>query len=214
MPMDYFDIHTHRIPLHPSQAILSIDASALPLEKKAVHASIGIHPWNLTEQNAESQWEALKAAIQDPRTVAIGEAGLDKLRGPLLEVQTAVFRKEITLAEAHSLPMVIHCVRAFNELIQIKKACTPSQPWIIHGFRGKPSVARELLKHGCRLSFGSLFQEESVRTPPLDRLFIETDESEENIADIYRRIADARGISLEELTEAVKKNVREVFFKG
>lgn len=212
--MDYFDIHTHRIPLHPSQAILSIDASALPVEEKVVHASFGIHPWHLTEANAESQLEALKAAIQDSRTIAIGEAGLDKLRGPSQEVQTAVFRKEIKLAEAHCLPMVIHCVRAFNELLQLKKELRPVQPWIIHGFRGKPSVARELLKHGCRLSFGSLFQEESVRTTPLDRLFIETDESEENITDIYRRIAHTRGISLEELTEAVKKNVREVFFKG
>lgn len=214
MPMDCFDIHTHHIPSQPSQAIVSTDASALPVEEKVVHTSIGIHPWNLTETNAQSQWEALKAAIQDSRTVAIGETGLDKLRGPSLEVQTAVFRKEITLAEAHSLPMVIHCVRAFNELIQIKKAYSPKQPWIIHGFRGKPSVARELLKHGCRISFGSQFQEESVRTTPLDRLFIETDESEENIVDIYRRIAHTRGISLEELTEAVKKNVREIFFKG
>ena len=45
-------------------------------------------------------------------------------------------------------------------------------------------------------------------------MFIETDESEESIENIYQRIAHTRGISLEELTEGVKKNVQEVFFKG
>lgn len=212
--MDCFDIHTHHIPLHPSQAIVSTDVLSLPIDGRVVHASIGIHPWTLREEHADTQWKALQSSIESTRIVAIGEAGLDKLKGPSIELQTAIFQQEIALAEAQSLPMVIHCVRAFNELIQIKKESKPKQPWIIHGFRGKPAIARELLKHGCWLSFGSLFQEESVRITPLDRLFIETDESEESITDIYRRIAQTRGISPHELTEAIKKNVREVFFKG
>lgn len=211
--MDCFDIHTHSMTGDLSQVILSIDASAFPVEEKVVYASIGIHPWNLTETNAESQWKALQDAVKDPRIRAIGEAGLDKLRGAPLALQTSVFRQEIALAERCRLPMVIHCVRAWNELIQLKKEIQPCQPWIVHGFRGKPSVAQELLRQGCRLSFGSCFQEESVRLTPLSRLFIETDESEESIGSIYRRVADVCGISLQELTEAVKKNVQEVFFK-
>ena len=212
--MHYFDIHTHRIPLHPSQAIVSIDASALPLDGKAVHASIGIHPWYLTETNAGNLWEPLKSSIKDQRIVAIGEAGLDKLKGPDMTFQTSVFRQEITLAESANLPMVIHCVRAFNELIQIKKESKPKQPWIIHGFRGKPSIAQELLKHGFWLSFGSHYQEESLKITPLNRMFVETDESEESIGSIYQRIAKTKGISLEELVEAINKNVQEVFFKS
>ena len=109
--------------------------------------------------------------------------------------------------------MVIHCVRAFNELIQLKKTYKPTQPWIIHGFRGKPSIAQELIRHGCWISFGSHYQEESVRITPIERMFIETDESKESIGNIYLRIADTRGISLAELTESIKKNVRKVFFK-
>ena len=211
--MDYFDIHTHCIPLCPSQAIVSIDASSLPMDEKVVYASIGIHPWQLTEANAESQWEALKASVNDPRIIAIGEAGLDKLKGASISLQSSVFQQEIALSESLSLPMVIHCVRAFNELTQIRKASQAKQPWIIHGFRGKPSIAQELLKHGCWLSFGSHFQEESVRITPLNRLFIETDESAESIEHIYHRIAGIKGISPEELAEAINKNVREVFFK-
>lgn len=213
-PMDYFDIHTHRIPFHPSQAIVSIDASALPLDDKVVYASIGIHPWHLTETNAENLWEALKTSVTDQRIIAIGEAGLDKLRGASMSLQTAVFQQEIALSESFSLPMVIHCVRAFNELIQIRKSSKAKEPWIIHGFRGKPSVAQELLKHGCRISFGSHYQEESVKVTPLDCLFVETDESAESIEHIYLRIAQSKGISPEELAEAINKNVREVFFKS
>ena len=144
--MDYFDIHTHCIPLCPSQAIVSIDASSLPMDEKVVYASIGIHPWQLTEANAESQWETLKASVNDPRIIAIGEAGLDKLKGASISLHSSVFQQEIALSESLSLPMVIHCVRAFNELIQIRKASKAKQPWIIHGFRGKPSIAQELLK--------------------------------------------------------------------
>ena len=135
MLMAYFDIHTHTIPQDASQAILSVDTHSLPIGENIRHASIGIHPWYLTEPHAEAQWKALQDSVNDPRIIAIGEAGLDKLKGASISLQTSIFRKEIDLAETYGLPMVIHCVRAFNELIQLKKAYKPTQPWIIHGFR-------------------------------------------------------------------------------
>lgn len=211
--MNCFDIHTHCLPQHPEQAILSHHIGSDPLDRREVHASVGIHPWYLTEQNTSIQLQLLEQTLQSHRVVALGEAGLDRLRGCPLDVQTIVFRHEVALAEAYRLPMIIHCVRAFNELIQLKKELHPVQPWIIHGFRGKESVARDLLRHGFHLSFGALFQEETVRTVPLERLFIETDESQESIDEICRHIAKARGVSPEDLAEAINKNVREVFFK-
>ena len=213
-PMDCFNIHTHSMAGDLSQAIVSVNVNTLPIKNGIRLASVSIHPWYLSEENVDAQWKALQNSMKDPRVIAIGEAGLDKLKGPSTALQISVFRQEIDLSEQLQLPMVIHCVRAFNELIQIRKECLPKQPWIIHGFRGKASIAQELLRHGCWLSFGSKFQEEALRTVPLQRLFIETDESEESIEDIYLRIAQTRGISLLELTEAIKKNVREVFFKG
>ena len=211
--MNCFDIHTHCLPEHPAQAILSHNVGSEPLDRKEVHSSVGIHPWYLTEQNTGVQLQLLEQTLQDHRVVALGEAGLDHLRGCTLDVQTTVFRHEVALAETYHLPMVIHCVRAFNELIQLKKELHPAQPWIIHGFRGKESVARDLLHHGFHLSFGAHFQEEAVRIVPPECLFIETDESQENIEEICRNIAKARGVSPEDLAEAINKNVREVFFK-
>ena len=211
--MTYFDIHTHRFPSRPEQAIVShAIGSALPGGRVA-YLSVGIHPWYLDAQQAESQLATLRQSLQDDRVVALGEAGLDRLRGCPLDVQISVFRHEVALAEEYSLPMVIHCVRAINELIQLKKELRPRQPWIIHGFRGKEGVALDLLRHDCYLSFGARFQEEAVRAVPLERLFIETDDAPESIGDVCRSIAQVRGVSPEELAEAVNKNVREVFFK-
>ena len=209
--MDCFNIHTHTI-LHPEREIVSYDVSAFSPGEGC--ASVGIHPWTLTEENANSQWEVLQKLVQDKRIIAIGESGLDKLKGPSLELQTNLFRKEILLSEAKGLPLVIHCVKAFNELIQLRKKILPQQPWIVHGFRGKFPLAEDLLKHGCFLSFGDKFQVEAVKNTPIDRLFVETDDSDISIKDIYQNIANVRGMTSGELIEAVNKNVQKVFLKA
>ena len=210
--LDFFNIHTHTS-LHPKTEILSLAPEQHSADIHMEYASVGIHPWHLTLENSESQWEALRQSVKDKRIIAIGECGLDKLQGPSLELQTSLFKQEATLAEECSLPLIIHCVKAFNELIQLKKEIPPRQPWIIHGFRGKLPLAADCIRHGFYLSIGSRFQADALKAIPLDHLFIETDESEESIGSIYQRIAETKGISLQELTEAINKNVREVFFK-
>lgn len=211
--MDFFNIHTHAS-RHPETEIVSYDVGSLPKEQGEGYISVGIHPWYLTETNADNRWNALKEAVQNFLTTAIGEGGIDKLKGPSTALQMEIFRKEAILAEEHSLPMVIHCVKAFNELIRLKQEIQPRQPWIIHGFRGKKALAMECIRHGFYLSFGTHFQEDVLPEVPLERLFIETDESEESIENIYRRIAQSKGIPVEELQENIKKNIRKVFFKS
>ena len=211
--VDFFNIHTH-VSVHPESEILSLAPEELSTDNRSFYASVGIHPWTLTEENADIQWETLHESIKDKRIVAIGECGLDKLKGPSMELQTAIFKQEATLAENCSLPLIIHCVKAFNELIQLKKEISPCQPWIIHGFRGKLPLTLDCIRPGFYLSIGSRFQADALKAIPLDRLFIETDESEESIRSIYQRIAEVKRISLEELAEAINKNVRKVFFKA
>ena len=131
----FLNIHTHSS-VHPDTEILSVSPATLLENQEAIYASVGIHPWELTEANADTLWESLQKAVEDKRVVAIGECGLDKLKGASLDLQIALFKKEALLAEAYSIPLVIHCVKAFNELILLKKEIKPLQPWIIHGFRG------------------------------------------------------------------------------
>ena len=210
--MDFFNIHTHNAKC-PESEILSTDVHLFSSVSKSKFLSVGIHPWYLTDHDVENQLEILRKAIENKQVVTIGECGFDKLKGPSMELQTSVFIEEITLAEEQGLPMVIHCVKAYNELVQIKKSTHPQQPWIIHGFRGKEALAKECIQHGFYLSFGPYFQEDALQAVPIEKLFIETDESELSIEEIYLRIAHARGMELEELTESIKKNVERVFFK-
>lgn len=211
--MDFFNIHTH-VSKHPESEILSTDVRSFPPTNEGAFLSVGIHPWYIHEVETENQLQTLQRVVmEDKRITAIGESGLDKLKGPSLNIQTDIFKREITLSEKHNLPMIIHCVKAYNELIRLKRTLQPKQPWIIHGFRGKKELAMECIREGFYLSFGAYHQEEALKVVPLERLFIETDESDMPIGDIYRRIAQTKGIHLEELKESIKKNVERVFFK-
>ena len=145
--------------------------------------------------------------------LAVGEAGLDKNSEASLSFQLEVFVHHVVLSERVGKPMVIHLVKALDELLRLKRELRPVQPWIIHGFRGKPALAETLIRHGFYLSFGEKYQEETLKQIPGDRLFLETDESDMPIEVCYKRAALLRGCSEKELFESVSRNVRVVFFK-
>lgn len=155
----------------------------------------------------------LEELVRHPQVLAVGEAGLDKLADAPMDLQVEVFRCQACLAEEVGKPLVIHLVKAVDELLKVKRDLRPSNPWIIHGFRGKAALAEEYLKHGFYLSFGEKYREVALCRVPADRLFIETDESEVSIGELYARAAEVRGISPEELGETLRRNVCKVFFK-
>ena len=116
-----------------------------------------------------------------------------------------LFRKHITLAEQLGKALIIHMVRTSQ---QVLKAWNESQrlvPWIIHGMRGNPRVAQPLIDAGFYLSFGSRFNPATVATTPLDQLLIETDDDATiTIHDVAQAIAQAHGITIQELIDAIR----------
>lgn len=175
---------------------------------------MGMHPWHVTVLPDERQLLRLKELAGHPQVLAVGEAGLDKLAEAPLELQQKVFIRQAQLAEEVGKPLVLHVVKAADELLQAKRSLRPSVPWIIHGFRGKAELAKQYLTHGFYLSFGERYQEEALRAVPADRLFIETDESTVPIEQLYARAAEVRGVPIAELKETVFQNVLRLFFKG
>lgn len=201
--MFLFDIHTHNKAANPATAILS-SCSWLPDRL----ISTGIHPWEITD-NHEELLAVVREAAGHRNTIAIGECGLDFLKSTATpEVQEQIFIAHARLAEEYKKPLIIHCVKAFDRLIALRKIIVPQQPWIIHGFRGKPQQAAQLIKAGFHISLGENFNLESAKSIPADKLFIESDESRLPIADIYTAIAAARGSTLEELAEQIEQNVQ------
>ena len=102
--------------------------------------------------------------------------------------------------------MIIHCVRAWEELIACRKAIRPKQPWLIHGFRGKAPLAGQLLRQGFYLSLGYHFQPEAARLAWPERLFLETDEAAVSIQVVYGRVAEALSIDLQALCDQIQRN--------
>ncbi|PXV58426.1 TatD DNase family protein [Dysgonomonas alginatilytica] len=220
--MDLYDIHTHDAPSPNSdddeslRQNISYIVNVYPLgfeyakdNENYPWFSCGIHPWY--SEDAEPQLKFLKEIAGDPRIVAIGEAGLDKLKGPDLKIQQTIFEQQVQLSEQLQKPLIIHCVKAWEELLHIKKLYKPRQPWIIHGYKGKVELAKQLLSHGFLFSINERFNDDAIREIPLDRLFCETDISETSIEDIYNEVAKTLDISVDVLASQIAENVKKTF---
>lgn len=185
------DIHTHR-----------------PTEAVTIRA-VGLHPWH-ADQELPSE-EAFSMAE------AVGEIGLDKACEVNFELQRAAFITQLDTAERLEKPVVIHCVRAFNEVMQMLRKRKLSAV-IFHGFIGSKEQAEEAIRCGYYLSFGARTARspktiEALRATPLDRLFVETDDDPTPIEEIYATIASLREVSVEELQRATHENYVRLFQK-
>lgn len=204
--MTFYNIHTHA----RQEGVVSI-LNVFPEEYSGDElgfVSCGFHPWYV---DGNESFERLEYIIQQRNVVAIGETGYDALRGSSLEVQKESFEKHIKLSEYYRKPMIIHCVKAWGWLIASHKKWKPKQAWIIHGFRGKPEQMKQLLEKGMLFSFGEKFNDESVRLIPIDRIFCETDDSDVEIGEIYKLIANRRDVAPESLSDDIRVNIERVF---
>ena len=201
------DIHTHSA--HPTTHCLVVrnlnlnEAEDFLKTDEQALCSVGIHPWHV-DLFSEELLSKLEGWSKDKRFIAIGECGLDKNSNAGFEKQLSIFEAQISISENSNKPLIIHCVGYFNELLALKKKWNPIQLWIIHGFRGKPELAAQVLKSGCALSYGEHFNSESVRLTPTEKLFVETDESELNISVIYQHIANAKDCKIEDLNAGMQ----------
>lgn len=201
--MEYFDIHTHSRRSDGSVQILNVLPGATASTVGA-WSSIGLHPWYLTAENKDAQLEAVERHAGTGAVKLIGECGFDRLRGPTMAVQHSAFRQQAELAVACAKPLIIHCVRAFDELLPYGRKYASQVPMIIHGFHKSPELARQLQRHGFLLSFGAaIMQEDSNAAVALQQtgppFFLETDDNPTSIQRIYERAAFLRNITVDEL---------------
>lgn len=187
---EFKDIHSHNS-VPSDDRVISLDYdSDVPAEG---YYSVGIHPWRTAEiDSLDDVMASIAAKASKENVVAIGEAGLDRLCGAEMERQKEIFTAQARLAEQIGKPLVIHCVKAFDVLMALKKELKPQQPWVVHGFRGKPETARQLLDAGISLSFGEKFNPETLKIVDDDRLYTETDESQIDIDSILAKITNIR----------------------
>lgn len=208
--MLYFDIHTHRQTEHSDSISIVNTVVREEMEENLSHyRSYGIHPWYI--ENIQEQIDRLYEFAHLPQTIAVGEAGLDKLSETAMEKQSDVFRQQVLIAEEVRKPLIIHCVKAWEELLAIRKELSPEMPWIIHGFRGNKQLAGQLTAHDFYLSFGALFNEEALKQVNPERIFAETDDKEVDIRQVYRQLAETLKMPLDVFASGLAENVGHIF---
>ncbi len=214
----YYDIHTHRN--YVEKDVVTIFnrnvgdyASCCGLDLQHTYYSLGLHPWKIREENWSKHIDFIEKNAVFQQVKAIGECGLDTLCDTPRALQNKVLLAQVLIAEKFNKPVIIHCVKALDEIIALKKIIQPVQPWIIHGFRGKPQQAEQLIRQGFYLSFGKKLNPASLLKTPLDHLFFETDDSKDlTIEAIYLNAVKILGITLEDLLLGIEKNVNNCFF--
>ncbi|MDL2322484.1 TatD family hydrolase [Bacteroidales bacterium OttesenSCG-928-A17] len=209
----FWDIHTHIRKKNTVEecSILNLNIPdhlcRCGLDLQNSFYSLGIHPWKIYPELLPEHLRFIEENIQFDAVRAVGECGLDKLCNTPWELQLKAFEGQIFISEKWGKPLIFHCVKAFDELLEIKKEMKPKQAWIIHGFRGKPEQMKQLTGHGIFLSFGVRFNEDTIREMPLDRLFLETDEAEVPIRAVYEDVVRVLGSGMESLERQIEKNM-------
>ncbi len=190
----YIDIHTHRVRAGV-RGIVSCSALSSALPPAGTLFSVGIHPWDADGLDAGQLADTLVKMRRLPAS-AIGEIGLDYARnvdkagridGANKAAQQSVFRAQLELAAAMKLPVILHCVKAYNDMLAILSDF--SLPAVIfHGYIGSARQTATIAARGYYMSFG----QRSLRSPktveslivaPDHLIFAETDS--EIDSDIY-----------------------------
>jgi len=214
--MDYIDIHTHGNSVAVKSVLNLFPEENLPEISGRLY-SIGLHPWYIHIKDCNDKIEIVRNWAKNKSCIAIGETGLDKISKTDFDLQKILFEKHIEIAEEYDKPLIIHCVRAFEELIGIKKITGSKVPWIVHGYNSKPKIAERLINEGLILSFGKALThpgsnaKKILETISENRFFLETDDSPLSIQEIYAFAAKIRKISINTLAEMIQRNFEQTF---
>lgn len=204
---NYINIHTHKIiNTNSFELVNSNDVTELGF------FSVGIHPWDIA--SIEVDYSIVENLISLNNVLAIGEIGIDRAINTDVDLQKQVFFKQLQIAKINNKPVILHCVRAYSDFQQIVKQYPYT--YIFHGFNSNINVAYSLIKFGSYLSFGEQLLKSSklqscFKQLPPNNIFLETDESNVNIKDIYIFASKLLNISLTELQEIIQCNFKQVF---
>jgi TatD DNase family protein len=186
--MHFWNFHTHQ-----SGQPYSLYQADNPASSGVGACSVGIHPWSVG-----LDWEEEITRIQEyvqgnEQVLAIGESGFDRLKGPDIPLQKEAFFAQASLAARLEIPLILHCVKAHDLLLEYLKSAKNPPNLIWHGWNQKPELATQLLPFPVFFSFGKHILHPGsnaahwLKSCPLDRVFFETDDSGLEIGLIYQR---------------------------
>lgn len=213
----FVDFHTHHPPAESSIfGIQNCQTATGWHDVSQGKFSVGLHPWYLQEETIEKDLEFIQQLASHPNVLSIGECGLDRNIPLNMKTQLFIFERQIMIAEKLQKPVVIHCVRAFPELITLKKKLNPSIPLIVHGFNNNPQLCKQLVSHNFYLSLGAALGNPTsnaskvISSIPIKQLFLETDDKNCTISSIFALASKHLNTSIEVLQEQIVKNLKTI----
>lgn len=217
----------------------SKEAVQIANEHQSIYAIVGISPNDIPNQKEQyeeilnQQLQQIQELAKQEKVVAIGEIGLDYYwNKENKQEQKLAFQKQIEIANQLDLPIVIHTREAVYDTLEILMGeITPVKKGIFHCCPLNLDLIREGLKLGFYISFAGpvTFKnaknaEEAIRTVPLDRILIETDSpylapeprrgtrnDSRNVKYIAEKIAQVKGIDIEEMAKITYENTERIF---
>lgn len=212
----FINIHTHDLPCSKDNTLALFSQYPSAFEENGSVYSIGIHPAFIEESRIEEDLKTIQQHILFPSCLAIGEIGLDKLATVDFNLQLNVFKAQLKIAEERQLPVIIHCVRSYQEIFHVRKEMQLTIPFIFHGFNKNQILLTQILSNNCIPSFGknilhnpnlqSIFANLSV-----ENFFLENDGSQIPIQEIYLKAAEIRKTTVAIIEEQVKTNFNRIF---
>jgi TatD DNase family protein len=204
--------------------------AALAREREGIYPACGLHPM-YADQYDEKMLEALARFAQE--AVAIGEIGLDYLLSEFSRArQLAAFRAQLRLAVELGLPVLIHCRKAFQDLLGVLREENVARVGgVMHAFSGSPEVAQECIDMGLYIAVAgpvtyrnAIKPLEVVRAVPLDHLVLETDAPDMTpephrgqgnepafLVEIARKVAEIKGVTVNEVERVTTSNAERLF---
>lgn len=206
------DVHTHFNPL----GLLDISENYFSAQSSAFF-SVGIHP----KAGKNADFDIVKTLALRENCLAIGECGFDKFSSLSLKEQEEVFVSQVRLAKTLKKPLIIHCVRLYNEVLRVLKEENFLFPLIFHGFNANPQITNQLLKFSntyFSLSEGLLKGKNSILKSlpiiPLERIFLESDTDENtDFSRLINTVAELKGVENTVVKFMVEQNFKKIFSK-
>ncbi len=217
-------------------SLATVKSSLLLAERYPfIYAAVGVHPDEVGELN-EGNFAWLKDQCRHPKTVAVGEIGLDYYWDKENhDLQKKWFRAQMELAKETGLPMIVHSREAAAETLEeIKKAQDERLRGVIHCFSYSPEMAEEYLKLGYYIGIGGVVTfknakklKEVVKMLPLNRILLETDcpylapepnrgkrNSSLNLPYVAAAIGELKGVDADEVIRVTNQNAKKMYFES
>jgi TatD DNase family protein len=209
------DFHTHS--KRETDEILEVVSIHRHRKEPSNWYTVGFHPWWVDGILSDLELDFLKEKLEnDVFCLALGECGLDKLKGVDLRMQEAIFTQQIELANALNAPVIVHCVRVYDSVLKLHRRLAKT-PWAIHGYRRHSILAKSILNQGIYLSVAPSEKMadsfvETLKNLPLDKFFIETDsDTSMNIRQRYELFANIRAMKTSDLESQLFNNFKTFF---